>query len=210
MHDYNANLSELLLPEYGRNVQRMIDFCMTIEERAERTRCAYSIISTMRNVKPKEAKEQLEEQKLWDHLMIMSGFRLEIDFPFEVVSQELLLSPPERVAYRDVRENRFRTYGLYVRQLVEQCREMEDGDARLQLIRLIASYMRMTQDSGDDSRILNDLFEMSNGEINVDPEQFRIFTSPRVPTASPLSAPAGKRFKGGQGANYQRRKSDKQ
>ncbi|MBO5244102.1 MAG: DUF4290 domain-containing protein, partial [Muribaculaceae bacterium] len=79
MLSYNTQLKHLALPEYGRNIQRMVDYCLTIEDRDERTRCAYSIIASMANLFPELKNGNSYDHKLWDHLAIMSDFKLDID-----------------------------------------------------------------------------------------------------------------------------------
>ena len=83
MLTYNSQLKKLVLPEYGRNIQQMVDHCLTIEDRAERTRCAFTIVQNMANMFPQLRGETDYQHKLWDHLMIMSGFQLDVDAPFE-------------------------------------------------------------------------------------------------------------------------------
>ena len=81
---YTSELKRLVLPEYGRNVQQMVDHCMTIEDRAERTRCANTIINIMGNLFPHLRDIEDFKHKLWDHLAIMSDFKLDIDYPYEI------------------------------------------------------------------------------------------------------------------------------
>ena len=84
MLTYNTHRPRLILPEYGRAIQRMVDHCITIPDREERTRCAYSIISAMARIQPKVKEQEDWKQILWDHLAYMSGFKLDIDYPVEV------------------------------------------------------------------------------------------------------------------------------
>ncbi|NLT02885.1 MAG: DUF4290 domain-containing protein, partial [Bacteroidales bacterium] len=88
--DYNTQLKNLRLPEYGRNIQRMIDHALTIEDMEERTRCAQTIISIMGNLFPHLRDVPDFKHKLWDHLAIMSDFKLDIDYPYELMKQEEL------------------------------------------------------------------------------------------------------------------------
>ena len=87
---YTSELKRLVLPEYGRNVQQMVDHCMTIEDKAERTRCANTIINIMGNLFPHLRDIEDFKHKLWDHLAIMSDFKLDIDYPYEIVKKESL------------------------------------------------------------------------------------------------------------------------
>ena len=95
MLDYNTQLKKLALPEYGRNIQQMVDHCCSISDKEERTRCAYTIIRSMGNLFPQLRDEADYKHKLWDHLAIMSDFKLDIDYPCEIVKEENLESKPE-------------------------------------------------------------------------------------------------------------------
>ena len=97
---YNTQKEKLILPEYGRNIQQMVDYCVTIPDREERTRCAYTIIQIMGNLFPQIRDSDDYKHKLWDHLAIMSDFKLDIDFPYEVVKKENLESKPQKVEYK--------------------------------------------------------------------------------------------------------------
>ena len=109
--EYNTQKEKLILPEYGRNIQNMVDHCLTIEDREERTACAYTIINTMGNLFPQ--LKDLDDFKhiLWDHLAIMSNFKLDIDFPYEVIKQEKLNVKPEKIEYSSSKNIRFMHYG---------------------------------------------------------------------------------------------------
>ncbi|MCM1348827.1 MAG: DUF4290 domain-containing protein [Firmicutes bacterium] len=189
MLTYNTQLRLLPLPEYGRNIQNMVDYCVTIPDREERTRCAYSILSAMATLFP-ELKSQGGEQnhKLWDHLMIMSDFKLDIDFPCEVISKENLHTQPDKVDYSESKF-RFRHYGLTIERMINEACAMEPGEQRDELVRLIANQMKkaMLESNGegiDNSRIFADIAAMSHGEIRIDPEQMKLrdFVEPPKPT----------------------------
>ena len=99
MLNYNTRLKQLVLPEYGRNIQRMVDYCLSIEDRDERTVCAHTIVRSMGNLFP-ELRAPENEHKLWDHLMIMSDFKLDIDFPCAVISEADLATTPDACGQR--------------------------------------------------------------------------------------------------------------
>mgnify|MGYP005803239175 CR=1 FL=1 len=96
---YNTKLKSLILPEYGRNIQQMVDYCMTIPDKDERTKCADTIVKTMAVLFPKIREQEDYRQKLWDHLAIMSDFQLDIDWPVEVISADVRTSKPEKGTY---------------------------------------------------------------------------------------------------------------
>lgn len=188
MLTYNTQLKPLPLPEYGRNIQSMVDYCLTLADRNERTKCAYTIISAMSTIFP-ELKNGGEENysKLWDHLMIMSDFQLDVDFPCEVITRENLFTRPERVDYTS-NSFRFRYYGRNIEAMVAKACEMEEGEERNDFIVLIANQMKklmmeFNKEGVEDTRIFNDLSIMSHGAIRLDSTkcQLREFIEPPKP-----------------------------
>ena len=117
--EYNSERSQLALPEYGRNIQQMVNHCLTIEDREERTRCAYSIVQVMGNIVPQLREEEDSKHILWDHLAIMSDFKLDIDFPYEIINQEKLKIKPETIPYNE-ENTRYRHYGKIMVDMIKQ------------------------------------------------------------------------------------------
>ena len=138
---YTSELKRLVLPEYGRNVQQMVDHCMTIEDKAERTRCANTIINIMGNLFPHLRDIEDFKHKLWDHLAIMSDFKLDIDYPYEIVKKEDLYSRPPRIPYNNSRI-RYRHYGKTLEKMIQKATEFEPGVEKDQLIKLLATQMK--------------------------------------------------------------------
>ena len=175
---YNTQMKPLRLPEYGRNIQKMVDFCLTIEDRQERTDCAFAIVKSMANLFPELKSNGQYSHKLWDHLAIMSDFRLDIDYPVEVVLQENLTSRPAPIPYKD-NELRRRHYGRTILSMIDVAAGMEEGPERDALITLVANQMKKllietNRDGVDDRRVFNDLRELSQGRIFVDPATLRL------------------------------------
>lgn len=196
MLTYNTQLRPLRLPEYGRNIQQMVDYCLEIPDREERTVCAYSIIDSMAALFP-ELKEQGGQysHKLWDHLMIMSDFRLDIDFPCDVVQADSLNSRPTPLPY-DTGLFAFRHYGRNIENMINVAAQMAPGEERDELIRMIAYQMKKlmlasTGDTVDDARIFKDLAIMSHGSIRISPEEMKL----REIIAPPKPATGKKRKK---------------
>lgn len=186
MLTYNTRLKQLVLPEYGRNLQRMVDHCLTIEDREERNACARSIITAMESLFP-ELKQPENAHKVWDHLAIMSDFKLDIDFPDEVVKPDDLLSKPGNVPYPQS-DIRYRHYGKIIEQMIEKAAAMPEGEERDEVVLLIANHMKkqmlaFNPDGVDDRKIFDDLAWYSNGAIRLDPEvhRLRIFQAPPQP-----------------------------
>lgn len=159
--EYNTQKKKLLLPEYGRNIQKMVDHIMTITDRQERTRAAKTIIDVMGNLYPHLRDVPDFRHKLWDHLAIMTEFKLDIETPYPLPSLEKLHEKPERLPYGSNRI-RFRHYGKSVEKLIEKIRETEDPDQKKALIVLTANHMKKSfltwnKDSVEDEQIYNDI-----------------------------------------------------
>ena len=186
---YNTQLKKLVLPEYGRNIQQMVDHCLTIEDKEERTRCAYSIINTMGNLFPNLRDIEDFKHKLWDHLAIMSDFKLDIDYPCEVVKPESLNSFPDKVDYH-LSPIRYRHYGKSIELMIAKASVMEPVEERDALILLIANHMKklmlaVNSDGVDDAKILKDLCEYSHGAIRLDPASYHLHEFKEAPIQQP-------------------------
>lgn len=172
MLTYNTQQKSLVLPEYGRNIQSMVDHCITIEDREERTRAAYSVVAAMANLFPELKSGGQYSHKLWDHLAIMSDFKLDIDYPCEIIQADNLHTRPQKVGY-DTAPNRRRQYGKTIQSMIDQAAQMPEGDERMELSRLIANQMKKTlsaisTDEIEDEKVFSDLYEMSEGAIRLD------------------------------------------
>ena len=178
MLTYNTQMKDLALPEYGRNIQRMLDYCLTLEDRDERTRCAYAIVKAMTTLFPEGRDDEDSERKFWDHLAIMSDFKLDIDWPYEVLKPDSIEPKPDPLHYSGENIKR-RHYGHHIESIIEVAADMEDGPDRDALILLIANQMKkliltVSKDSVEDEKIFNDISLMSNGRINVTPGHFKL------------------------------------
>lgn len=166
------------MPEYGRTVQSMVDYCCTIEDREERTRCAYDIIRTMKTLFQTDKNEVDADRKYWDHLAIMSDFTLDIDWPFDVIRPDSIEPTPEHVDY-DQDGVGDRQYGRNLERMIAVAAEMEPSEERDALVVLLANQMKKAMlawdpDGVDDERIFSDLNVMSNGTIRVDSETVKL------------------------------------
>ena len=168
---YNTAEKHLAQPEYGRNVQNLVDYCVTIEDREERNRCANAIISIMGNLYPQQRDTNDFKHILWDHLAIMSGFKLDVDYPYEVVKEADLQTRPPRIPYVSTRI-RSRQYGKIMEQMVGKATEMENSEAKDYLVRSLAnqmkrSYVTWNKDTVSDAKIFKDLAQLSDGLIDL-------------------------------------------
>ncbi len=167
--DYNSDRSKLPLPEYGRNLQNMVNHIMTIEDRNERNRAARTIIDIMGNMYPYLRDINDFKHKLWDHLAIMTEFKLDIDYPYAPPEPEFFNTPPRKIPY-SLNTIKYRHYGKTIEYLLEKAAVYEDENERKLLIKLIANHMKKSyimwnKDSVTDEKILLDIEELSKGKI---------------------------------------------
>ncbi len=159
--EYNTQKKKLLLPEYGRNIQKMVDHIMTIEDRAERTRAAKTVIDVMGNLYPHLRDVPDFRHKLWDHLAIMSSFKLDIETPYPLPSIDKINEKPEKIKY-STNHIKYRHYGKSVEKLIDKIKELEDPEQKRALIVLTANHMKKSfltwnKDSVEDEQIYNDI-----------------------------------------------------
>ena len=176
--EYNTQRKKMELPEYGRSVQNMVDHALTIEDREERQRCARTIINIMGNMFPHLRDVPDFKHKLWDHLAIMSDFKLDIDYPFEIVKREELALKPEKLEY-STEPFRYRHYGRFLEGMIKKAMEMEDGVEKNELIKLLTIQMRKNlnnwnKEGIEDQKIVDDLREYTHGAIDLKVEDLRL------------------------------------
>jgi hypothetical protein len=167
--EYNTTRGKLIIPEYGRNIQKMIEHCVTIKEKDERTRFAYLIVNVMGQMTPKGKESGDMQQKLWDHLHIISGFQLDVDSPFPPPEKDFREIKPNPLSYSD-QNFKYRHYGKNIEKIIEKTSQYPDGEEKDALIQAIAnhlkkSYLNWNRDSVDDDLILENLQELSKGKL---------------------------------------------
>lgn len=198
----------MIIPEYGRNVQKMIDFACTIEDREERNKIANAIISVMGQLNPQLRDITDFTHKLWAHLFIMSDFLLDVDSPYPKPSPESFRSKPDNVPYPS-NDIRFGHYGKTVERLVEAACAYEEGEEKQYLVGRIANLMKRSNlqwNSADvkDETILKDLDRLSKGALKVN-EDF-VFESASDLLKKGASKKRNFKSKGkGKGRNYKKR-----
>lgn len=178
---YNTKEKQLALPEYGRNIQNMVDYCISIENREERTTCANAIITIMGNMFPHLRDVNNFKHILWDHLAIMSDFALDIDYPYEVVKREDMYRKPPKLPYNQGRI-RYKHYGRNLEDMIKGATHYENGEQKDHLIGLLANHMKKSfltwnKEVVDDSKILKDLQELSEGAISLDESSIKLTES---------------------------------
>ena len=174
---YNTQKEKLLLPEYGRNIQNMVDHCVAIADPEERRRCAYAVIDIMGNLFPHLRDVNNFKHILWDHLAIMSDFQLDIEYPYEVIKKEDLYSAPGHLDYSRP-TMRFRHYGKILERMVKIAANMDEGEQREQLIRMLLAQMKRSYSQwnkeADDEKIFHDLRDLSKGKIDLNSSHYTI------------------------------------
>lgn len=175
--DYNTQREKLKLPEYGREVQNMVDYCCTLADRDERQRCAETIVATMNRMYPQNHENGDHKQKLWDHIAIMSDFKLDIDYPFDVAAAKELATRPQPLHYPTERIP-VRHYGKMLFEIFEKLKTMEPGEERDELVRVTANQMKRNllqwgHGSNDDDKVASDLARFTDGVIQLDLDSFK-------------------------------------
>ncbi len=175
---YNTTVKRLSLPGYGRNIQNMVDYCITIEEREKRNQCANTIINIMGNLFPHLRDINGFRHILWDHLAIMSDFKLDVDYPYEIVKKESLYQRPPQIEYNN-RKIKYLHYGQILERMIDKIVTLEEGPEKEALILSIAnqmkkSYLLSNRDSVDDRKIFKDIAELSEGNIIRDETKFKL------------------------------------
>ncbi len=174
--DYNTQREKLRMPEYGRSIHLMVEHCVALPDRAQRQACAEKIVKIMELMFP--ALRQLPDYKhrLWDHLAIISNFRLDIDYPYEVTTADKIQRRPEPLPYPKHRIP-VRHYGNLVFETLEHIKSLPEGKERDELTRLVANQMKRDlvmygNASPDNERIISDIAKFTDGLIQIDPKKF--------------------------------------
>lgn len=168
---YNTQRKKMSLPEYGRSVQKMVDYLKTIEDKDKRTEQAKAVIKVMELVNPSVHLQENYEQKLWDHLHIIADFELDVDSPYPLPERTELDSKPLRVPYKGS-PIKATHYGRNIQSIMELIIDQKEEDVRNYLIRQLAIYMRQqyliwNKDTVADETIFRDIEKLSDNRIKV-------------------------------------------
>ena len=175
--DYNTQRSHLRIPEYGRITQQMVEHCCQIEDRDERNRAARTLIKIMENMNPAIREEADYRKKLWDQLAELSGFKLDVDWPYPVITEEVKSQKPEKLSYSD-NKIVFRHYGKITEGMLKKLEEETDPDRQRQFFLEVANYMKRSyiqwkKELIPDDVIFREIVFMSEGRIQV-PENIKL------------------------------------
>ena len=172
MNDYNTQRDPLILKEYGRNVQMLVDYLRSIEDADKRNASAKVLVDLMKQINPSIKEGSEDTQKLWDDLIIMSDFELDIDSPFPKPNRDILTKKPDRLGYKD-KKIMYKHYGLNIQLLVDHAITIEDPkekeEAVIYIGRLMKSFASIwNRDNLDDGVILHNIKELSGGKLDID------------------------------------------
>jgi hypothetical protein len=170
--EYNSQRPHMIIPEYGRNIQKMVAHAVSIEDRELRNKVAQSIITVMGQLNPHLRDITDFAHKLWDHLFIISDFRLDVDSPYPKPSKETFLQEPERITYPK-KDMTYMHYGKNVETLIEKAISMEEGPEKAAFTEAIANlmkrfYIQWNKDVVSDEVIFGHLKQMSKGRLNTE------------------------------------------
>ncbi|MGO3707820.1 MAG: DUF4290 domain-containing protein [Mesonia hippocampi] len=169
--EYNTERNHLVIPEYGRHIQKMVEHALAVKDREKRNKVAQSIIAVMGNLNPHLRDVPDFQHKLWDQLFIISNLELDVDSPFPKPSAEMLQKAPSPLSYPQ-NFPKYRFYGNNIKRMIDQAKTWEEGEKKEALIYTIAnhmkkSYLNWNKDVVEDEVIFNHLYELSEGEINL-------------------------------------------
>ncbi|MFO7755502.1 MAG: DUF4290 domain-containing protein [Bacteroidales bacterium] len=205
-HDYNTQRTKMSLPEYGRNVQKMVEHIKTITDRDERTRAARSIIQIMGNLNPNIRDSTDIKHKLWDHLMIMADFELDIDSPYPPPEKETLYEKPREIGYKKGKV-KYLHYGRIIEMMIEEACKMEDGEEKSYLVLLIANQMKKASATWNRSQINDDVIIKDLKELSGD--RLRLPEGTRLLEVKDLLGPKKKKPQGKQNKQHKKKYQSK-
>ena len=213
--EYNTSRNYLTIPEYGRNVQKLIEYAVELEDREERNRLANAIISIMAILNPQLREITDYKQKLWDHLFIISNFKLDVDSPFPKPTEQSVHKKPEHVAYPS-NKIRYKHYGRTMELVIDEITKMENGPDKTYMITSVANFMKQSyvnwnRDSVADETIFEQLIELAKGKIEI-PENLKLqqpveMISMKTTATRKTTNHRAKNIKPRSNANYRSRKN---
>ena len=170
--EYNTQRGSMLIAEYGRNVQKMVEMTIKIEDREKRNMAAQNIVNVMSLLNPQVKDVADFKHKLWDHLFIISDYKLDVDSPFPVPERAAIKARPKPISY-PTSDIRYKYYGKVMENMIQHIAKMEDSPVKVQITQNLANFMKMSyltwnKDTVDDSTIFNHLSELSKGTMKMD------------------------------------------
>lgn len=172
--NYYVKDEAIILKEYGKMIQRYVQFAIKEPDRTKRTKMAYTIVDFMSQLTPSIKSTDDYKKKLWDHLFFIADYKLDVDAPYEIAEREFIVPIPAKFGYPRSR-NRFRHYGRYIVEFIEQAKSLDD-DKRKVVTGPIASYMKLVHKTWNnevvnDAIVKNDLYNISSGQLEMSEEE---------------------------------------
>ena len=200
----------MIIPEYGRHIQQLIDHAVKLEDKTERNKMVLAIVDVMGQLNPHLRDVPDFTHKLWDHVHIMSDFKLDVESPYPTPTREHFMEKPNKMAYPD-RKIRFKHYGGGTEKLIEKAVEMENGEEKDALIESIANlmkkhYLTWGRSSVDDAQIISDIKRISRGNLEVSDDIELIATKDISPRNTATSNTGKGRKKQPKRKNYKSKK----
>lgn len=197
--DYNTDRPPLVLPEYGRSIQNMVDYCLTLTDRQERNRCAHTIVQIMSRLRPHNGDETEYQKKLWNHLAAISHYELDVDYPYEIEKISEQSDERECIAYPQQNISK-RHYGAIIESLLKKLPEISDQKEREALIRMVANQMKRSlgnwnKDAMTEEKVLDDLARMTDGAASYLPGELHLLSDNEILTDVQQMRPSKKKKK---------------
>lgn len=176
--EYNSERENLLIPEYGRHIQKLVNHCRELPTKEERSEMAQSIIEVMGNLQPHLRDVPDFKHKLWDQLFIMANFNLDVEVPYTIQTKEELKAKPEKLPYPKM-ANKYRFYGNNIQIMIDEAIKWEDGELKEALNYTIANHMKKcflnwNKDTVEDALIFKHLKELSKDKIDLSVEKIQL------------------------------------
>ena len=175
--EYNTAREQIILKEYGRNVQKLVNYIRTVPDKKKRTDLATTLIELIKQLAPVAKEAQENPQRMWDDLYIMADFNLDVDNPFTTPDRTILFKKPRKMEYPQ-NDVRFRHYGKNIEKLVKEAIKKEDPkereEAAIYLGKLMKTfYGAWNKETLDDSVIVKDLAILSQGKLVLNLDKVR-------------------------------------
>lgn len=169
--EYNSTRPKLLIPEYGRNLQKMVEYTMNIKDRVERNNTAYAIVDIMASISNTPKNSEEERQKLWDQLYALSDYKIDIDGEFPATDPTVKAKKPEKLKYPD-RKIKYKHYGKSIEKLIQAAIDKEEGEEKTALVETIANmmkkyYLSWNRDTVKNEMLREQLIELSDGKLKL-------------------------------------------
>lgn len=168
--EYNTARDQLVIKEYGRNIQKLINYSKTIEDKNERTRFCHFVVQVMGQMRPHHEGGDVK-RKLWDHLHLIANMELDVDSPYPLPEPETIFAKPEPLAYSD-RPVTFKQYGKNIEYIIEKTIELEDEEIKKLMVKIIGNhlkklYLNWNRESVSDELINEHLKKLSGDKLEI-------------------------------------------